>query len=140
MAYPPGQHETRDVHFRVAGTPITQGSMFAPVAGRVIHVKNDDLNAWRDLIRHRAKEAYKGRPCDGPVRLLLTFSIKRPKTVKKREFPHKRYDLDKLVRASLDAMKGIIFTDDSRVVSIDARKVYGAPGVEVYAWLQESGE
>jgi len=43
-------------------------------------------------------------------------------------------DLDKLVRAVLDALTGIVWKDDAQVVALKATKVQGVtPGVEVEA-------
>ena len=46
--------------------------------------------------------------------------------------PATRPDLDKLLRSVLDSMQGVALVDDSQVVTIRARKVYGdAPGVDL---------
>jgi Holliday junction resolvase RusA-like endonuclease len=41
-------------------------------------------------------------------------------------------DLDKLVRAILDSLTGVVWRDDAQVVDIVARKVYAeTPGVDI---------
>lgn len=60
---------------------------------------------------------------DGPVSMQLTFRLTAPKSVR-REHPTVRPDLDKLVRAVLDALTGLAYKDDSQVVSIQASKTY----------------
>ena len=64
------------------------------------------------------------------------------------EKPPRRPDLDKLCRACLDSLTGIVWRDDAQVVRLEASKGYGAPGVviwvepiaarEVAATLEES--
>ena len=67
----------------------------------------------------------------GPVGIELIFSIARPKTVKRRR-PHVRPDLDKYIRAALDALTGIAYGDDEQVCKIVAEKVYSpVPGLFV---------
>lgn len=61
----------------------------------------------------------------------LDFAFIKPKTVN-RNRPSVKPDLDKLIRAVLDALTGIAYTDDSQVVRILAQKSYGSvEGVRV---------
>jgi crossover junction endodeoxyribonuclease RusA len=46
------------------------------------------------------------------------------------QHPHGRPDIDKLARSTLDSLTGIVFDDDSRIVSLRAAKAYAAPGSE----------
>ena len=56
----------------------------------------------------------------------MTFTLPRPRSVPvhKRPRPKVRPDLDKLVRALLDALQGIAFIDDAQVVRLEAVKEY----------------
>ena len=45
----------------------------------------------------------------------------------------RRPDLDKLQRAVLDALTGVLFSDDGQVVQLAAVKQYGQPGVHIVA-------
>jgi crossover junction endodeoxyribonuclease RusA len=67
------------------------------------------------------------------VAIELHFGLPKPKSAPKRRrvWPDKRPDLDKLIRAVLDALTQVIFADDSQVVEIRATKDYVAPGVTV---------
>ena len=61
----------------------------------------------------------------GPVRVHVSFYLPKPKSAPKRTIPHvKKPDIDKLMRAILDALKGVVWTDDSQVTSISATKDY----------------
>jgi crossover junction endodeoxyribonuclease RusA len=56
----------------------------------------------------------------------------RPKSLPKRvTHMTKKPDIDKLIRAVLDALKGVAWCDDSQVVSVYASKRYGQPGCKV---------
>jgi Holliday junction resolvase RusA-like endonuclease len=61
-------------------------------------------------------------PKSQPLELLVTFYVERPKN------PTYSYppmgDIDKLVRVLLDSAEGIVFENDTQVVSIDALKTY----------------
>jgi Holliday junction resolvase RusA-like endonuclease len=58
----------------------------------------------------------------------------KPRTVK-RLHPTVAPDLDKLIRAALDAMTAVAYLDDGQVTEITAMKVYGAaPFLEVGLW------
>lgn len=94
--------------------------------GRVIHVKSKRLRDWRQAIAAH----YAGDVLDGPVSVSLDFRIPRPKTVS-RESPSVRPDLDKLVRAVLDALTGRAWADDGQVVQLTASKNYGTDSVGV---------
>ena len=46
--------------------------------------------------------------------------------------PSAKPDIDNVIKAVLDALNGIAYKDDARVVELEARKVYGnEPGVAV---------
>ena len=110
--------------FSVAGTPITQGSM-SVFRGRIVHQKSKELTAWRNTI-HEACRAIM-EPLEGPVTVDVTFRLQSPRSAP-RALPHVRPDVDKLARAALDGLTGAAFADDAQVVTLTARKVYGAPG------------
>ena len=57
-------------------------------------------------------------------RLELEFVMPRPKSTPKKSTPAaiKRPDLDKLVRAVMDAITGVVVVDDSQIVHLVATK------------------
>lgn len=122
--------------FSVDGLPVPQGSMRAfVIKGRamVTHGAGKELAVWRQAIAARAREAG-ATPQPGPVAITLTFRLLRPPSRPKRETqPDRRPDLDKLVRATLDALTGIAFLDDAQVVRCLAEKRYDVsfPGLTV---------
>lgn len=130
------------IHFRVYGIPQTKGSMraFIPPGARFPILTNANKNnkAWELLVR---EEAGKHRPPAlllGPIRLSLTFHMKKPKSLPKRKpaLPIKKPDLSKMFRSVEDALTGVIYRDDAQIVQGYAEKIYSdAPGVEVRVLL-----
>jgi crossover junction endodeoxyribonuclease RusA len=124
------------ITFSVPGTPIPQGSKQAFTNGTKTWLveANKEIYAWREKIAKSATiamELHRQKPLEGAVSLEIDFIMPRPKTVTRARHTVKP-DLDKLIRAVNDAITGICFVDDSRVVRINAAKNYerfGTPGV-----------
>ncbi len=61
-----------------------------------------------------------------------SWSLKKQRGAAMGEIQHtKRPDLDNVVKAIKDGCNGVAWKDDSQVVSLSARKIYGPPSVEV---------
>lgn len=114
--------------FNVDGQPIPQGSMKV-INGHVIHSQGSALAAWRSAIALSAKSAG-AKPHIEPVEIELVFRMAKPRTVTRSE-PSVAPDLDKLIRAVLDALTAVAYRDDGQVTRITATKEYGTPGVSV---------
>lgn len=91
---------------------------------------------WRAFVSLKASEAMQGKQIVGksrPIEIAAEFYFDRPKShfkghVLREESPMwhvSRPDVDKLLRALLDGMTGIVFQDDSQVRISAARKLYG---------------
>jgi crossover junction endodeoxyribonuclease RusA len=110
--------------FHVPGKPAPQGSKRH--VGRGILVESSkELGPWRERVALVAHSAMGGRSLlAGAVTVGLDFVLPRPKSAPKRSTPHavKRPDVDKLARACLDAITGIVFGDDSVVIDLRATK------------------
>jgi len=121
------------IAFTVTGAPQTKGSAKAfkhNGTGRII-VRNDNprCKSWQADVAWQAKGAMAGRRAEpGPVRVAVLFTVARPPTSR---LLAPRLDLDKLLRALLDAMTGIVYVDDSQVVEVTARKAWGPGGASV---------
>lgn len=119
------------MEIEVHGVPVPQGSKVI-MRGNLVDVRSKELKAWRRAISTAATNA--NEPIEiGAVRVALTFFMPKPKTVV-RQHPSVRPDLDKLVRACLDALTGIAFTDDGQVCDLIAYKRYqheGGVGVRI---------
>lgn len=124
---------TAGVAFRVDGIPAPQGSKRAfVVAGRPVLVEaSKNVKPWRDAVRREAVDAMNGRaPFQGPMVVPVTFRMPRPKTVK-RLYPSTRPDLDKILRATCDALSKVVYVDDGQIVQFDVIKTYGTPGADI---------
>ncbi len=149
------------VRFEVPGEPQPQGNKTAyRVGGKTVLVEGrrgparKRFKDWRAAVATAARAAAGDQaPSSDSVRVRLTFRFQRPKshlTKKGRLRKGKpvgkitRPDIDKLVRAILDACTGILWDDDSRVVAIETSKEWtrNNPGVSVFAeeltWSEES--
>lgn len=121
------------IRFTVPGVPAPQGSMRAliPRGARfpVVISDNRNLKPWRQSVAFAAVEACPDRQLwQGPVSIGVVFYLPRPKSLPKRiVYPTKKPDCDKLVRGIFDALTGILWRDDSQVVEMAARKLYGDP-------------
>jgi len=134
------------VTFSVGGKPIPQGSVVAHVHGKrasIHYAQGSGLAVWRNQISERAREVWGETVYGGPMTVALDFHMQRPKshykdlygTVKPQflaERPSNPPDLDKLIRAILDSLTGVVWMDDGQVCSILASKSYGThPGVTI---------
>lgn len=93
--------------------------------GRVYDGGDDD--DWKSLVCIAAREAWGDRPVEmGAALLYVDFIFLRPKSVsvKKRPYHTTKPDLDNLVKSVKDAMTGLVWKDDSQVVTCRSRKEY----------------
>jgi len=84
------------------------------------------VHPWRADVKVFAAEAMRGRDLmTGPVFLHCDFIMKRPvSTPKSKPTPPatKKPDLDKLLRAIGDALKGTVYAEDSLIVEMVGTK------------------
>lgn len=113
------------ISFDVLGTPAPKGSWktFHRGGRQVFLNDNPRTKPWAEAVTLAAKQASRGRILNGAVKVSMQFWLPRPKSVK-RGLPSTKPDLDKLVRATLDALKGAVLIEDSRVVDIITSKRY----------------
>ena len=137
----------------VEGVPIPQGSARAfVVKGRAIVTSdNPKLKGWREWLRVNLRSEWASQDTlRTPCSVHLTFVLPRPKSHLstkgvKASAPTQmtgKPDLDKLVRAVLDAVTDAgIWQDDAQVVALSAAKAWGNPqektGVSVTVWEAE---
>lgn len=143
--------------FTVVGTPVPQGSTRAFSRGGKIHTTNDPqgtIERWRGDIRSALQDQRRlatingfveppATPIAGPASMRLAFRIARPKSHflpanARRPAPVLRSDAptwcigkpdgDKLERAVLDALTGLLYVDDAQVVVVGKTKTYANPG------------
>lgn len=125
------------IEFTLEGVkPVPQGSMRHIGNGRMIHNKATELAHFRARLALEAAKHF-ATPINEAVSVSLEFGLLRPKTVKRLE-PTVPPDLDKLVRAVLDGLTGVVYGDDSQVTSLKAAKFY-APAYSVRVRVSLAG-
>lgn len=121
--------------FHVEGIPAPQGSKKHVGNGRMVE-SSKALKPWRERV------AWTARECGVPLRLgavvvRLEFVMPRPVSTPKSRTPPalRKPDIDKLTRGVFDALSGLCFEDDARVVDLRASKRLAGlgekPGVTV---------
>jgi Holliday junction resolvase RusA-like endonuclease len=139
------------ISINVLGTPAPKGSsraFYKAGMKRAVIVKDNSerQKGWDRNVRETALEQL--GPClepkfvQTPLCVELQFRLLRPaghwgKGKNASRFipsapiaPIGKPDIDKLARSTLDALIGLAFDDDSRIVSLLCTKTYAAPGQE----------
>ena len=136
------------IEFYVSGVPKPAGSKrgfyIAKIKRVIITDANPNSKDWKMDVKHEAKQHYNGDLWDCPIRLQLCFYQLRPKSHYRSGanshllkdsaplFPTGKPDVLKLARGVEDAITGIIWVDDSQIVSETLTKQYSdKPGVLV---------
>jgi len=128
------------ISFFVPGIPKPAGSKRAfalrkagVLTGRVAVVDaSKGSKDWKGDVKRFASEEYKGPLLDGPLKVTFTFYIGRPKGHFRKNglsnsapaYPTIRPDLLKYARAVEDACTGVIWSDDSQIVTEVLKKRY----------------
>ena len=121
---------TNSISFTVYGVPIPKAR------ARTVRTKNGqsvsytpkETEAWEQSIQGQALQYRPEQLLDRPLILEATFYLLKPKSRPKYEiYPDRKPDLDNLVKCLKDALEGVIYTNDSRIVKENLQKVYGDP-------------
>lgn len=125
--------------FTVYGVAQSKGSVRAlQIPGMkfpIVTDSNRSAKSWQQLVATAASHAIAALPAGArvlvpfAVRLSIAFYLPRPKKHGKRGVfvPHcVKPDLDKLSRAVLDALTGIVYHDDRQVTELIQGKYYAA--------------
>jgi Holliday junction resolvase RusA-like endonuclease len=126
------------IEFRVPGVAAPQGSKkaFKTRGGRIALVEScSRVKPYRATVALAAREVWAEGATHGTVGVSIAFTFVRPKSHYNAKgvlragvatHPGKGIgDLDKLCRAAIDGLTGVIYADDSQVVSLVATKAYG---------------
>ena len=128
------------VTFKVEGTPVGKGRpKFARRGNFVTAYTPTKTRAYEDLIRDAAKQAMgTSEPLETPVAAYIYITVPIPQSYSKKRFkdcleglerPCKKPDCDNILKAYFDAMNKIVYDDDSQIVEIYSKKVYGTIGM-----------
>jgi len=124
--------------FTVYGVPKPKGNlrafMKAGMKFPIVTDSNRNVKSWSQLVAEGASRAIAELPVHdrslmfaSAIRLSVAFYLPRPKKYQKRGVPVAHLtapDIDKLLRAILDALTQVAWGDDSQVVELLATKAY----------------
>lgn len=124
----------------IDGDPVAKGRPRVTRAG--IAFTPAKTRAFEAHARMAAQIAMDGRdPIEGPVAVVVVAVMPIPMSYSRKKAeaalagatrPAKRPDIENVAKAAFDALNGIVYRDDSQIVEMVARKVYGLrPRVEV---------
>jgi Holliday junction resolvase RusA-like endonuclease len=115
--------------FTVFGQPVPQGRPRAFRRGRFLGFYDPPRSrSWKQEVRLQTRPFRPARPIQGPLAMEVHFILYRPKSLPRRLVHHVRKpDLDNFIKAVKDALKGLIYRDDSQIVRLSASKAYGDP-------------
>ena len=113
----------------ISGIPASKGSWIVRY-GRLIPDNRQKLETWTCAIRKTASATYSpAPPTRGAIELKLKFYLPPPRITEQGRPATTRPDIDKLARAVLDALAGIIYVDDCQVIKMDVSKEYDFNGL-----------
>jgi crossover junction endodeoxyribonuclease RusA len=99
------------IRIHVHGIPATKGSWNTTKTGK-FYPADKKLIKWEADIGYTARRHAQDTPTEIPLRMNLIFFLDNPK----------RQDIDKLSRAVLDALEGIVYKNDSQIMELQVMK------------------
>jgi Holliday junction resolvase RusA-like endonuclease len=118
----------RKLAIKLEITPRPKGSIRAfNIRGRsrpVLTSTTNGLKQYQGAIASAARLQWNGGPTSAPVEVACVFGFSRPKSPKHPTRHVVRPDIDKLLRAILDALTGVVYIDDSQAVYVNGTKTY----------------
>ena len=121
------------ISFFVPGVPVPQGRARAFTRPGMKGVRFYDPGKskdWKSVVASHVPKGTMPYQRDVPLVLTVEFLCKAPKALGPNHHHIKKPDLDNLIKAVKDALKGICWHDDSQVTEIKASKHYALPGEE----------
>ena len=128
------------VNFMVEGTPVPKGRPRFARRGKFVSTYSPKTTVdYESKVSDAAKLAMgSSEPLETPVAAYIYITLPIPASYSKKrtqaclsgqEHPTKKSDIDNFCKAVFDGMNGIVFADDSQVVALHAKKVYGTIGM-----------
>lgn len=117
------------IRFAFDGKPQPQERPFVTRFGTFDRKKSKRSKAELALVAKLAAERQKWEFEHGPVTVQLRFIN-----------PHKRADIDNLIKLVLDALSGVLWEDDKLVTKIFAQKESGADKPQTIIWVSSNQE
>ena len=128
------------VNYRVEGNPVGKGRpKFARRGNFVSTYTPTKTRDYEDLIKDAARKAMGSNELlETPVTVAIYITVPIPQSYSKKrteaclsgsERPIKKPDIDNVAKCFLDAMNEIVYKDDTQVLNLHIKKVYGTIGM-----------
>ena len=128
------------VTFMVEGTPVPKGRPRFARRGKFVSTYSPKTTVDYETKVGEAAQVAMGssEPLETPVGAYIYITLPIPASYSKKrtqaclsgeERPTKKSDIDNYCKAVFDGMNGIVFLDDSQIVSLHSTKVYGTVGM-----------
>ena len=133
---------TFSLTFHVDINPVPKGRpRFSKVGGFMRSYTPKKTSDYETEVRTQAQSVMTREPLETPLAVYLYFRLPIPRShTKKRqeaclngsERPIKKPDIDNLAKSVLDGLNGVVWHDDSQIVSLHLTKVYARnPGIDL---------
>jgi len=131
---------TFQVFFNVEGTPVPKGRPRFARRGKFVSTYSPKTTVdYETKVSEAAKQAMGvTEPLETPLAAYIYITLPIPASYSKKrtaaclageERPTKRSDIDNYCKAIFDGMNGIVYVDDSQIVSLHSTKRYGTVGM-----------
>ena len=138
------------VNFMVEGTPVPKGRPRFARRGKFVSTYSPKTTVDYETKVAEAAQLAMGssEPLETPVGAYIYITLPIPASYSKKrkqdclsgqERPTKKSDIDNYCKAVFDGMNGIVFLDDSQIVSLHSTKVYGTIGMVEVMVKEELG-
>ena len=128
------------VTYMVEGNPVGKGRpKFARRGNFVSTYTPTKTRDYEDLIKDSARQAMgSAEILETPVTVAIYITVPIPASYSKKrteaclsgsERPIKKPDIDNVAKCFLDAMNEIVYKDDTQVLTLHIKKVYGTVGM-----------
>ena len=122
--------------------PVEQARPRATHRGRHITMYDPTkVKKFKKELSQLARSQYKDEPLDGMLEVEISFYRQVQKSLSKKERarrlsgehrPTVKPDLDNYIKSTLDALNGVLWADDARIVDLHAHKYYSDdPHIEI---------
>lgn len=109
------------ISFTIPGNPIPQKQTQWTRSGRVYDPSRKDSQAIQKI----AIASFNQEPVTSPIEIRMMFLLKKPQKHPKHHVVHvKRPDIDNLAYLVTNALKGIVYKDDSQIYKMSLYKAY----------------
>jgi Holliday junction resolvase RusA-like endonuclease len=133
---------TFSLTFHVDINPVPKGRpRFSKAGGFMRSYTPKKTSDYETEVRTQAQSVMTREPLETPLAVYLYFRLPIPRSHSKKrqeaclngsERPTKKPDIDNLAKSVLDGLNGVVWHDDSQIVSLHLTKVYARnPGIDL---------